>query len=155
VKIRHVRINNRKKGFEIGTWRRSFFFPFGKITPPPDPGDQVLDTTIDEDLAGEAFTFRHASGRQGVVHLEQVLDYHRDPAYLRDMKLYELTLTARSLVDRSPLSRREIIRRLGTSPAQFYRLLDTTNYRKSIDKMLALLHVLDCEVKLVVREPDR
>ena len=52
---------------------------------------------------------------------------------------------------RSKLSRREIIRRLGTSPAQLYRLLDQTNYRKSVDQMLSLLAALDCDVDLVVR----
>ena len=45
-----------------------------------------------------------------------------------------------------------MIRRLGTSPAQLYRLLDQTNSRKSIDQMLALLRVLDCDVELVVRD---
>jgi len=48
--------------------------------------------------------------------------------------------------------KREIIRRLGTSPAQLYRLLDTTNYRKSIDSVVELLQVLDCAVEFVVRE---
>jgi len=43
------------------------------------------------------------------------------------------------------------MRRLKTSPSQFYRLIDPTNYRKSIDKMLELLAVLDCEVELVTR----
>ena len=43
-------------------------------------------------------------------------------------------------------------RRLGTSPAQFYRVLDTTNYRKSVDKRLALLQVLGCEVDFIVRD---
>jgi len=47
--------------------------------------------------------------------------------------------------------KREIVRRLGTSAAQLYRLLDQTNYAKSIDQMLNLLRVLDCEVDLVVR----
>lgn len=51
----------------------------------------------------------------------------------------------------SPLSRRELIRRLGTSPAQFYRLLDQTNYRKSVDQLVSLLQILDCDVRLVVR----
>ena len=32
-----------------------------------------------------------------------------------------------------------------------YRLLDPTNTRKSIDSLLALLQVLECEVDLVVR----
>jgi predicted XRE-type DNA-binding protein len=55
-------------------------------------------------------------------------------------------------VEASPLSKREIIRRLGTSAAQLYRLMDQTNYRKSIDQLLRLLHILDCDVDLVVRQ---
>jgi len=65
--------------------------------------------------------------------------------------LYALTLEAQKRLAWSPLSRREIIRRLGTSPAQFYRLLDQTNYDKSVDRLVALLQALDCEVALTVR----
>lgn len=50
------------------------------------------------------------------------------------------------------LSKRELIRRLGTSATQFYRLLDQTNYKKSFGQLLSLLHVLDCDVDLVVKE---
>ncbi len=32
-----------------------------------------------------------------------------------------------------------------------YRLLDQTNYRKSLDQLVSLLRILDCEVDLVVR----
>lgn len=35
---------------------------------------------------------------------------------------------------------------------QLYRLIDQTNYRKSVDQVLTLLQVLNCEVDLVVRE---
>jgi hypothetical protein len=31
-------------------------------------------------------------------------------------------------------------------------MLDTTNYRKSVDQMLRLLYVLDCDIELVVRD---
>ncbi len=79
-----------------------------------------------------------------------MLEYNRDPGLLRDRLLYALTLEAQKRLARSPLSRRELIRRLRTSPAQFYRLLDQTNYRKSIDQMLALLQALDCDVRLTV-----
>ncbi len=54
------------------------------------------------------------------------------------------------LTSLAALSKREIIRRLGTSAAQFYRLLDQTNDTKSVDQMLRLLNVLDCDVDLVV-----
>jgi hypothetical protein len=83
--------------------------------------------------------------------MDQVLDYCKAPSYLRDLLLYQLTLEARRRIDEAGFSRREIIRRLGTSPAQLYRLLDQTNYRKSVDQLLVLLAVLDCDVGLVVR----
>ena len=63
-----------------------------------------------------------------------------------------LTLEAQKRVEASPLSKREIIRRLGTSATQFYRLLDQTNTTKSVGQLLSLLHVLDCDVDLVVRD---
>jgi len=46
----------------------------------------------------------------------------------------------------SHLSKHEVVRRLKISPSQLYRLLDPTNYRKSIDEMLRLLTVLGCRV---------
>jgi len=91
------------------------------------------------------------SGREGTVHVEQVLEYNQDPDYLRDLLLYKLTIEAQKRLQASVLSKREVIRRLGTSASQFYRLLDQTNYRKSVDRLLSLLHVLDCDVDLVVR----
>ena len=106
---------------------------------------------MDEELGREGFTYTLASGDEGSVHVEQVLEYNQDPGYLRDALLYRLTLEAQRRVEESPLSKREIIRRLATSATQLYRLLDQTNYRKSIDRMLDLLHVLDCEVELTVR----
>jgi len=75
----------------------------------------------------------------------------QDTTYLRDLLLYRLTLEAQKRVAQSPLSKREIVRRLGTSAAQLYRLLDQTNYRKSVDQLLALLQVLNCDVDLIVR----
>ncbi len=40
---------------------------------------------------------------------------------------------------------------MGTSAAQFYRLVDPTNTSKSVDQVLRLLSVLDCDVEFVVR----
>src|SRR5438128_11127854 len=53
--------------------------------------------------------------------------------------------------ERATLPKREIIRRLGTSATQFYRLMDQTNYRKSVDQLVSLLQILDCDFDLVVR----
>lgn len=152
MKIRSVRQNNHKHAFEVSTWRHHLLFPYAKADPAPTAADPPIDVSVDDELGREGFTYRLASGREGSVHVEQVLDYNQDPAYLRDLLLYRLTIEAQRRLDASPLSKREIIRRLGTSPAQFYRLLDPTNYRKSVDKVLLLLNVLECDVDLVVRE---
>jgi len=53
--------------------------------------------------------------------------------------------------ERATVPKCEIIRRLGTSATQFYRLMDQTNYRKSVDQLVSLLQILDCDVDLVVR----
>ena len=151
MKIRSVSCNNRRRAFEVGTRGRAFLFPYIKADPPPTNTDPVAEVSVDVELGREAFTYRLASGREGSVHIEQVLEYNQDPSYMRDLLLYRLTIEAQKRVEASALSNREIIRRLGTSPAQFYRLLDPTNYRKSVDKVLFLLQVLDCDVDLVVR----
>jgi Cro/C1-type HTH DNA-binding domain len=151
MRIRSVKHNNRKKIFEIKTSTKVFAFPYTKSDPRPTPDDPVTRLFVDADLGREGFTYKLESGRTGTVHIEQVLEYNQDPNHLRDLLLYRLTLEAQKRIAKSPLSKREIIRRLGTSAAQLYRLLDQTNYRKSVDQLVSLLQVLECDVELVVR----
>jgi predicted XRE-type DNA-binding protein len=152
VKITSVTANNRKKAFEVRTRRGEWLFPYGKAEPSPTSADPLVELYIDPELGREGFTYLLASGAEGSVHVDHVLDYNEEPGYMRDLLLHNLTVQALERIETSPLSRREIIRRLGTSPAQFYRLIDPTNYRKSVDKLLVLLQVLDCEVEVIVRE---
>jgi hypothetical protein len=137
--------------FELRTSTKTLAFPFSKAEPAPTAEDPVTELSVDAEAGREAFSYVLHSGRTGTVHVEQVLEYNQDPTYLRDLLLYRLTLEAQKRVAKSPLSKREIVRRLGTSAAQLYRLLDQTNYRKSVDQLLALLQVLDCDLDLVVR----
>jgi len=151
VKVRSVTHNNRKKAFQISVGTRRLLFPYAKSDPRPTSEDPVQRAFVDPEIGREGFTYVLTSGREGTVHVEDVLEYNNDPAHLRDTLLYRLTIEAQKRLAKSDLSRREIIRRLGTSPAQLYRLLDQTNYRKSIDQVLSLLRVLDCDVDFVVR----
>jgi hypothetical protein len=150
MKIRSVRINNRRKAFEVSTARKRLMFPFSRLEVRPTRKDPIVDVSVDRELGSQGFTYKLQSGREGSVHIDSVLEYNQDPDHLRDLVLYQLTLEAQKRLAGSLLSRREIIRRLGTSATQLYRLLDQTNYSKSVDQMLRLLQVLDCEVKLVV-----
>jgi hypothetical protein len=151
MKIRSVKHNNHRKVFEIKLGKRTLVFPYAKTDPQPRMDDPVRQVFVDDEIGREGFTYVLNSGREGTVHIEQVLEYNQDPSYLRDLLLYRLTTEAQKRIEKSPLAKREIIRRLGTSPAQLYRLLDQTNYRKSVDQLVSLLQVLDCDVDLVVR----
>jgi hypothetical protein len=151
MKIRSVKINNRKKAFEVKTHRTTYSYPYVKADPRPSGANPVTEVAVDRELGREGFLYTLESGQEGTIHIEQVLEYNQDPGYLRDLLLYKLTLEAQKRVEGSSLSKREIIRRLGTSATQFYRLLDQTNYGKSVDQVLRLLHVLDCDVDLIVR----
>ena len=149
--IRSVRYNNRKKVFEVCVSARIFVFPYKNTEPVPTREDSVVRVFVDEELGREGFTYELASNRTGTVHIEQILEYNKDPHYMRDILLYRLTLEAQKRMRSSGLSKREIVRRLGTSATQLYRLLDQTNYSKSVDQLLSLLQILECDVDLVVR----
>lgn len=65
------------------------------------------------------------------------------------------TFQARVRYEESGLSAREVARALHTSTSQLYRLLDPTNYNKSLHQLLALLTHLgyDVDVSLTKRPP--
>jgi len=151
VRIRSVTANARRKAFDVVVPGKTYTFPYARCTPRPSGSDHVIEVFVDQELANEAFTYRLRHGGEGSVHVEQVLDFNKDPSYLRDLLLYQLTLAAQRRVAEASLSKREIVRRMGTSPAQLYRLLDQTDYAKTVDQLLRLLSVLDCDVDLVVR----
>lgn len=151
MKIAKVVPNNRKHAFEVFTRSKQYLFPYAVVKPSPSRTNRVVAAHVDAELGSEGFVYQLASGEEGVVHIDHVLEYSRDPEYMTDQLLYNLTLCAQTAVKNSELSVRELIRRLGTSPAQFYRLLDQTNYRKSMRQLLALLHLLHYDIDVVLR----
>jgi hypothetical protein len=151
VKIKAVTANNRRKTFDLVIGAGVYSFPYAKCEPVPTAADPVRDLIVDPELAREGATYTLASGKEGSILADQVLYYNRDPAIVRDLLLYNLTVQAQDRLAESPLSKREVIRRLGTSASQFYRLMDQTNYTKSVDQMIGLLQALDCEVDVSVR----
>jgi len=153
MKIRKVEANNRKGEFRVVTYSGdTYVFPYVRAEPRPDSANKVDDAYVDRELANEAFSYVLESGDEGSVHLDQVLEYNEDPTYLRDLLIYKLTAEAKRRVEESGLSRRELARRLKTSVPQLYRLLDTTNSRKSLNQLISLLQILDCSVDLVVTD---
>jgi hypothetical protein len=152
MKIRNVIVNNRKAQLELNVRSGQVYpIPFTRLDPSPTPKNRIREVYVDREVANEAVTYVLESGAEGIVHIEQALEYNQDPGYLAELLVHQLTAEAVRRVDGSGLSRRELARRLRTSVPQLYRLLDPTNKRKSISQLVALLHVLDCDVQLVVK----
>lgn len=151
--IKTLTINNSRRGFDITTSNRaSYSLPFSKLQLVPTPHNKIKEAYVDKELGKQGITYFLESGAEDSVPLDAFLDYNKDPNYMRKIALYKLTARALDQIEKSKLSKREIARKLHTSPAQLYRLLDTTNYRKTIDQMVKLLAALGCSIEITARE---
>ena len=151
MKISRVSTNNRRKEFLIVTYSgMDYSYPYVEADPRPDSENRIEQVFVDKELGNQAVTYILSSGEEGSIHLEQVLEYNEDPNYMAELLTYKLTLEARKGIDICGLSRRQVAKRLKTSVPQLYRLLDPANSTKSINQLVALLHVLNCKVDLVV-----
>ena len=90
MRIRTVSANNRKRAFEVTLPARSLSFPYAKAVPPPSAKDKVVRVFVDREAGRAAFTYTLQSGMEGTIHVEQVLEYNKDPDYLRDRLLYQI-----------------------------------------------------------------
>ena len=153
MKIRSIKSNTRKNEFLVTTYSGAEYpFPFSKADPKPASADRVEDAWVDKELGKEAFTYVLESGAEGSVHIEHVLEYNEDPRYLADLLTYKLSLEAQKCLENSELSRRQLAKQLKTSVPQLYRLLDPTNTSKSMSQLVTLLHVLECDVDVIVKK---
>ena len=149
MKVKKVAINNRKRAFDIVTSEGAYEFPFTRLRLPPSERDPIRKVEPDTEVGLQGFTYRLASGKEDTILIDQVLEYSKDPEYLRQALLFKLTLKAQKQMKTLGVSKREVIRRMDTTPTQFYRLMDQTNTRKTIDQMVRLLAALDCSVGVV------
>lgn len=153
MKIRSVASNNRKKEFEVTTYNGSTFsFPYADADPQPSSDNRIRQVFVDKELGNEAITYTLASGEEGSVHIEQILEYNEDPKYFAELLTYKLSLEAKRTIENSILSRRQIARQLNTSVPQLYRLLDLGNTRKSMNQLVTLLHILKLDVNFIVKK---
>jgi len=153
MKIRSIMASNKRNEFSVTTRAGSTYsFPYAEADPRPGPDDRIEQVFVDKELGNEAFTYMLDSGEEGSIHIDQVLEYNEDPKYFAELLTYKLTLEAQRRIENSGLSRRQVARLLKTSVPQLYRLLDPANTRKSMNQLVALLHILHCDVDLVVKK---
>lgn len=149
MKIKSVDVDNKKKLVIIETAKGEYALPFGKLAEVPTTDNSISEIYVDKELGKGAITYVMDSGFEDSIHLDVFLDFNKDPGFLKEIFLFKLTDKAQEALKASRLSKNEVCRRLKTSPSQLARLLDQTNSKKSVDKMLELLAVLG-----VIVEPE-
>jgi hypothetical protein len=147
VKVERVAFNNRKRVFEVVLEGTVYEFPYDICDLVPSAADPVVRVFVDPELAWQGFTYVLRSGAEDALMADHILWFNREPGFMRDHVLFLLSLEAQKAMAASRVSKNEIARRLKTSASQLARLLDQTNYSKSIDSMVMLLVALGCDVQ--------
>jgi predicted XRE-type DNA-binding protein len=140
------------KSFELFANKKKWLFPYSKLNLKPTMNNPIAKVVVDSDFGDEGFTYYLKSGTEATVPMDAVLEYNKDPKYIREQLLYNLTLQARQIIKQKRISHNEIIRRMKISQMHFYRIINTTCYTKTIDQMVLLLAALDYCVDVKIRK---
>ena len=147
MKIRTVKANNKKHAFEVTVFNgQEFDFPYSQLTLKPSSTNRIREVAIDRELGKEAFTYTLESGDCDSVHIDHVLHFVNEPEYVHELLRHNLSLTANRLVAEGNVAKKELLRRLKTSPSQLDRLIDPSNTKTSIGRLLTL--IVACEGKI-------
>ena len=158
MKILAVVANNRKHAFEVRTCRGTLTFPYAKVTPAPD-GNKRSDRRCVCRSGAWGEKASHTSSprvrREASISI-RFWSTTKIPPTWQNSTMYRLTQEAKDLwFEASERSARDVARWLGTSPTQLYRLLDPTNYAKSLRQLISLLYLLGAEVEVEVKDRPR
>lgn len=108
---------------------------------------KVLEAAPDEASGRHSFYFLLDNGEKDFVPFDQPLHIAQNPEYVRQRTLYEMTKQLNEFIEKAKIPKRELCRRLGTSLSQLSRLLDTTNYKKELSRLIELAAILNYEFK--------
>jgi hypothetical protein len=84
MRIEKVSASNRKRAFELLVDGKTLLFPFALLRLTPGVHNRIKRVFVDPELGNEAFTYRLDDGREDSVHVDEVLEYNKDPNYMRD-----------------------------------------------------------------------
>ena len=142
--------NSRARVLVLQFDGRKLNYPFALLNPRPSLWDYLVRSYKDESH-DQAIGYELKSGKRGILTLDQLRSYFREPSNLKQQVLLELTFAAMEGLDETELSGHQIVRRLHTSASQLYRIMDPHTLHKSVDGLLALLEVLGYNVEVTTR----
>lgn len=107
--------------------------------------NKVVEAGPDPEVGGHSFYFVLDSGKKDYVPYDQPLHIAQNPEYLKEQTLFEVTKQLNEFIENAEISKRELARRLGTSMSQLLRLLDPTNYKKELSRLIEIAAMLNYE----------
>lgn len=113
---------------------------------------KVIEAAPDSEDGGFSFYFVLENGKKHFVPFDQPLHIVQNPSYVKEQTLFEMTKELNRFIKADSISKRELARRLNTSLSQLARLLDTTNYKKDLSRLIEIAAILNYEFKWEFRK---
>ena len=143
-KFKKVAFDNKKRTFHLEyTSGLKIDCPYSML----GIHEKVSDAAPDDEAGEHSFYFVLESGKKDYVPYDQPLHIAQNPEYLKQQTLYEMTKAINEFIRKGRVPKRELARRLGTSMSQLSRLLDTTNYKKELSRLIESAAMLNYEFK--------
>ncbi len=143
-KFKHVTFDNKKRVFCLHyTSGLKLDCPYSALK----IKGRVTAAAADMETGGHSFYFVLESGKKDYVPYDQPLHIAQLPENAKQQALYEMTKTINEFIRKERISKRELARRLNTSLSQLARLLDTTNYKKELSRLIEIAALLNYEFK--------
>ena len=147
-KVKFAKTNNRKKAIIIETAKTEMFLPYSKLLFQPDANNKIVKVFPDRDMNNEGITYYLEDGTIDSVHIDVFLHFNKDPEYMKEIALYELTIKLQKQREKLKIPISKLAHRLNTSKKQINSLLDQTNCKKTMDSMLDLACALGVELEI-------
>ena len=141
-KFKLVRFNNKKKVFHLTyTSGLEIECPYSALS----IDENVIEAGPDKEVGNHCFYFVLENGEKDYITFDQPLHIIRQPDYVREEVLCNITLELQKIIALKKISKREIARRLNTSVTQVNRLLDQTNYNKDLSQLIEIGTIIGYE----------
>lgn len=143
-KFKKVEFDNKKRSFHLEyTTGLKIDCPYFSL----GIKGKVVEAALDPEVGGHSFYFVMESGKKDYVPFDQPLHIVQNPEYIKEQTLFEMTKRLNEFIKKEGVPKRELARRLNTSLSQLSRLLDTTNYKKELSRLIEIGAMLNYEFK--------
>lgn len=148
-KFKLVRFNNKKKVFHLTyTSGLEIECPYSALS----IDKNIIDAGPDKEVGNHCFYFVLEDGEKDYITFDQPLYIIRHPDYVREEVLYNLTLELQKIIALKKIPKRELARRLNTSVTQVNRLLDQTNYKKDLSRLIEIATIIGYEFNWTLKK---